>query len=181
MAEPSGHEIRRATPADYSALRHLERRAFTELGSAFYPLPDIECALDHFEGMSLRLIEEGHYFVLTDLQENLLAGGGWSRGELDYIRPEVSAHGENDSGVVRCVYVAPQYARRGLGQKIMRRIEADALSAGLRQLTLTASKTAEMLYLRAGYTPGSYCDVRLPNGHILPLRPMTKSLVSASN
>lgn len=180
MAEPPDYQIRRATAADYPALSNLERRAFTELGSAFYPLQDIECALDHFEGLNLRLIEEGHYFVLTDSEQHLLAAGGWSRGELEYIKSEQSTYGENGTGVVRCVYVSPQYARRGLAQKVLRRIETDALSVGLHWLTLTASKTAEALYLRAGYTPSPYWDVRLPNGHILPLRPMKKNLVSDS-
>jgi len=59
-------------------------------------------------------------------------------------------------------------------------IETNARSAGLRALTLTASKTAEALYLRAGYAPGPYHDVRLPNGHDLPLRPMKRILVPDS-
>lgn len=179
MAKPSGHLIRQATYSDYRALTYLERQAFTELGSAFYPLQDIECALEHFEGLSVRLIEEVYYFVLTDSQENLLAGGGWSRGELEYMTSEAGGQRESDTGVVRCVYVSPKHACRGLAQKVLRRIETDALSAGLRRLTLTASKTAEALYLRAGYSPDPYCDAHLPNGHILPLRPMKKNLVSA--
>jgi GNAT superfamily N-acetyltransferase len=179
MAETLGYLVRQATPLDYEALTRLERQAFTELGSAFYALQDIECALEHFEGLSLRLIEEGHYFVMTDFQENLIAGGGWSRAELEYIASAAGDHGKNDTGVVRCVYVSPQHARRGLAQKVLRFLETDALSAGVRRLTLTASKTAEALYLRAGYTPDPYYDVRLPNGRILLLRPMQKNLISA--
>ena len=173
MIEPSGHRIRQATTGDFPALMDLERRSFTELGPAFYPLEDIECALDHFQGLSLQL----HYFVLTGNQENLLAAGGWSRGEIEYIMAENNMDGEPYSAVVRCLYVCPQHARRGLAQKVLRWIESDALSKGMRSLTLTASKTAEALYLRAGYEPAPYCNVPLPNGHVLPLRPMKKKLV----
>jgi GNAT superfamily N-acetyltransferase len=178
MGNPLCHQIRQATPEDYFALSHIERRAFIELGSAFYPLEDIKCALEHFEGLSLSLIEEGHYFVLTDTEGNILAGGGWSRGELEYIPVEDSARGKNLTGVIRCVYVCPKHARRGLAQKVLHCIESDALAAGLSQLTLTASKTAEALYVRAGYVLGAYRNVFLPNGHDLSLRQMKKTLVS---
>ncbi|MGB8817410.1 MAG: GNAT family N-acetyltransferase [Rhizobiaceae bacterium] len=177
MADPLCHQIRKAAPPDYQALSRIERRAFIELGSAFYPLEDIKCALDHFEGLSLSLIEEGHYFVLTDTEGNILAGGGWSRGELEYMPVEGGARGEDLTGVVRCVYVCPEHARRGLAQEVLRCIETDALAAGISQLTLTASKTAEALYARAGYALGPYCNVFLPNGHDLPLRQMRKNLV----
>ena len=174
---PLCHHIRQATTSDYEALVDLERRAFIELGAAFYPLEDIECALNHFEGLSLSLIKEGHYFVLTDVQERILAAGGWTLSELEYI-PSGNDVSAGQAGVVRCIYVAPQYARMGFAQKMLHCIEMDARSVDICQLTLTASKTAEALYLRAGYLPGPYHNVRLPNGHDLPLRSMKKTLAS---
>ncbi len=172
---PAFRPIRRARSDEFEALAALERAAFTIHGTAFYPLADIECALEHFEGLQRRLIEEGHYFVIETETGTLAASGGWSRSELEYLQAS-PAPDRGKTGVVRCVFVAPPFAGLGLARDVMRHVEVDAMSTGMAQLTLTASKTAEALYRKAGYSADTPLYIRLPNGSDLPLFPMRKQL-----
>lgn len=75
--------------------------------------------------------------------------------------------------------IACEIAASRLPPALLSALEKDARLCGIRQLTLTASKTAEKLYRRAGYLAEPYKDVHLPNGGIMSLCPMKKELVVA--
>ena len=53
---------------------------------------------------------------------------------------------------VIAVYVHPSAGRRGVGARLLRRLESLAIEHGSRELHLDASLNAEVFYLRHGYT-----------------------------
>jgi GNAT superfamily N-acetyltransferase len=165
---------------DFRELSALERAAFTRIGSRFYPLEDIEVALDTLDGLTPALIEEEHYFVLVRTGGSIIASGGWSRAAPDYgahyAAPDAPSRVPGAEAIVRCVYVHPDHERRGHAKRIMQRIEEDALSHDVGRLSLTSSRTALPLYRSLGYAEGPVHTVRLPNGRGLDLQDMHKAL-----
>jgi GNAT superfamily N-acetyltransferase len=180
-APSSEPACRRATLADLSELRALERAAFTQIGSRFYPLADIEVALDTLEGLTAALIEQGRYFVLQQGAGPILASGGWSRAVPDYqARYASCAQAPGRTGgeaTVRCVYVRPDHERRGFASRIVRWVEADARSHGIHTLRLSSSRTALSLYRALGYSEVADHAIQLHNGRSIALTEMRKALV----
>lgn len=56
-----------------------------------------------------------------------------------------------DGAVVRSVFVAPARQGQGIGRQLLVELERQALGAGLTQLTVPASITAEGFYARLGF------------------------------
>jgi len=73
-------------------------------------------------------------------------------GALGLVR-EARLKGRHNADVV-AMYVKPEYARRGVGGKLLRHAIASARDAGIEQLTLTVTQTnhaARQLYAAAGF------------------------------
>ncbi|NRP88480.1 hypothetical protein GFPCMMHI_04402 [Ensifer adhaerens] len=183
-ATHTGHICRLATSADFSELTILERSAFTRIGSRFYPLADVEIALDTLQGLTLSLIQEGHYFVLVNKENAILASGGWSRAVPDYRShysdPNPDKPMLENLATVRCVYVHPDHERRGYAKKIMQRIEKDARNHNVSGLALSSSRTALALYRSLDYIGGAVHMVNLPNGRGIELHEMYKTLLTSN-
>lgn len=170
---------RRATACDVPALLDLQDSAFTEIGGAYYPMASIRHALDTVTMLSEDLVAEGHYFVLEQPGGPIAAAGGWSQARPGYA----TALPEADSipaaqAIVRCVYVHPGFARRGLGTVIMERIEADARAHGIRLLTLTSTLPGLPLYRRMGYAHHGPELAEIGRGLSLEVHRMSKPLAA---
>jgi ribosomal protein S18 acetylase RimI-like enzyme len=66
---------------------------------------------------------------------------------------EARLKGRHKADVV-AMYVKPEYARRGIGRKLLRHVIASAREEGIEQLTLTVTQTnhaARRLYAAAGF------------------------------
>lgn len=61
----------------------------------------------------------------------------------------------------------------------MRFVEADALAAGQRRLTLAATLSGAPLYRRLGYAETGAAELTLPGGVAFPLLDMAKALTPA--
>lgn len=170
---------RRATVRDVPALLDLQDSAFTEIGGAHYPMASIRHALNTVTMLSADLIAEGNYFVLEQPGGSIAAGGGWSQVRPGYA----TALAEPDSmpatqAIVRCVYVNPDFARRGLGRAVMDHIEADARAHGIRCLTLTSTLPGLPLYRRMGYTHHGPETADIGQGLSLEVHRMSKCIAS---
>jgi GNAT superfamily N-acetyltransferase len=81
-----------------------------------------------------------------------------------------------DEGVIRAVYVDPDYARRGVGRAVVRALEQRAGAAEIATLSLDATRNAVPFYRALGYRSAGTVHHPLPPGLVLECEVMEKSL-----
>jgi GNAT superfamily N-acetyltransferase len=79
-----------------------------------------------------------------------------------------------DSAKIRAFFVHPNWARRGIGSRILAACENAASEAGFGSFELGATLTGERLYSARGYEPIERIEVPLGNGVSLPIIRMSK-------
>jgi GNAT superfamily N-acetyltransferase len=57
------------------------------------------------------------------------------------------------NGTIHLCYVLPGMQRQGVGRALIRRVESEAASLGLRELALPSTGSARHFYERLGFTP----------------------------
>jgi putative acetyltransferase len=77
---------------------------------------------------------------------------------------------------VEAVYVAPGAGRRGIGLKVLRKLEERASAFGLKVLRLNASLNAVPFYEKAGYVAQERSKYRLLTGVEIACVPMVKAI-----
>jgi N-acetylglutamate synthase-like GNAT family acetyltransferase len=176
--------IRRAIPADVRAIEALIGLSVRALQTQDYSQAQIEGALGTVFGVDSALIADGTYFVLEavfDGGEAAIVGcGGWSKRKTLFGADRAS-HREDglldplrDSAKIRAFFVHPDWARRGIGSKILWACESAAIEAGFRSFELGATLTGERLFRAMGYAATERIEVPLANGASLPIIRMSK-------
>ena len=124
--------IRRAVPRDVPALRDMQTRSIRALSLGFYDLHQVEAFLFYVGTVEESVVEERNYFV-AEVGGWLAGSGGWSKASANYL--------ESTRGVpavvrepyiprVRSLFVHPDWARRGVGRRIMAVTENAIRSTG---------------------------------------------------
>ncbi|MCG8436273.1 MAG: GNAT family N-acetyltransferase [Gammaproteobacteria bacterium] len=173
--------IRPAVDGDVPVLQDLIDRSFKVLARGYYSPRQMASALHYVVGLDRRLILDGTYYAAC-LGEEVIACGGWS-----IRRDEIGTHMEwvpasnrrcpgRDPAIIRAVFVAPEYARRGIGAKLVARVEADAAECGFRRAELLATLSGESAYKRYGYQVVKSEDLTLPDGVVVRSTRMSKML-----
>lgn len=174
--------IREATLSDAAALTALIEASVRGLQSHDYTPTQIEGALGHALGLDTQLIRDRTYFVMTpaDALSPAIACGGWSRRATLFG----SDHGPNreaqlldprrDAARIRAIFVHPQWARRGLGSRMLSHCEDAAALEGFRRFEMGSTLTGVPLYTLRGYSAIEQVNVTLPNGEHLPVIRMVK-------
>lgn len=175
--------IRLAVSSDIPALHDLIEQSVRVLQKNDYTSEQIEGALGHALGLDTQLVADGTYFVAEAAGHAALAGcGGWSNRATLFG----SDHGPNrqralldpkqDAAKIRAIFVHPEWARRGLGSLLLEHCEEAARAAGFRKLEMGSTLTGVPLYTLKGYQRCEGIDVPLPNGAVLPVVRMVKTL-----
>ncbi|HLV85293.1 MAG TPA: GNAT family N-acetyltransferase, partial [Devosia sp.] len=133
------------------AIREMQARSMWTLGADFYTRAEIANFMEAFGTMDNAIVIEGHFFIAEDPGGAILASGAWSRVRPGYAAGMSAREPAADIPTVRSVFVDPAIARRGVGSAIMRCVEYDAASHGVRLLGLTATLSGVPLYERLGY------------------------------
>ena len=150
-----------------------------------YTLEQREQALDLVFGVDTQLIEDGTYFVAEARvdQDLVVAGcGGWSKRKTlfgsDHCagREDALLDPQQDAAKIRAFFVHPDWARRGVGSRILEVCEAEAEAAGFRRLEMGATLTGVPLYSARGYVEAEHLEVPLQPGVSLPIVHMVKQL-----
>ncbi|HYJ84931.1 MAG TPA: GNAT family N-acetyltransferase [Pyrinomonadaceae bacterium] len=81
-----------------------------------------------------------------------------------------------NSAEVEAVFVSPKAGRRGIGLRVLQKLEERARALGLEQIRLNASLNAVPFYKRAGYAGKEESKYRLSTGVEIACIPMVKSL-----
>lgn len=161
-------QLRAATHADVPVLRALIDDSIRHLSISHYTDEQADAALSvAFFGVDTELLEDQSYFLIED-QGRIAACGGWSRrkklfggdgtagNESGYLDPS------RDPAKIRAFFVHPDYARQGLGARLLTHCEAQAQAYGFRAFEMMATLSGEAFYVAHGYQRGDEQEYELP-------------------
>jgi GNAT superfamily N-acetyltransferase len=176
--------IRRAIPADIPAIEALIGLSVRALQTQDYSQTQIEGALGTVFGVDSRLIADGTYLVLEAVSDGgkaaIVGCGGWSKRKTLFGGDRASGREDGlldplrDSAKIRALFVHPDWARRGIGSRILTACEGAASEAGFRSFELGATLTGERLFRARGYAAIDRVEAPLANGASLPVIRMLK-------
>ena len=147
-----------ATEADLPALHALMARAIDQLQSDFLT-PEQVSASRHVMGLDSQLVKDGTY-ILIETEDGTIAGcGGWSYrstlygGDASVVQREPTVlDPATDAARIRAMYTNPDFARQGIGRRIMTLCEDAARAAGFQRTEMMATMAGIPLYRSCGYT-----------------------------
>lgn len=173
--------IRQANANEIPSLKALIELSARGLSLAHYTATQVESALTWVFGVDTQLIEDGTYYVVMD-GDTIAACGGWSRHHKSYGGEQVGRgleallDPEVDAAKIRAFFVHPDYARRGIGRKLLANCEQAARAEGFKSAEMVATLPGQTLYSVCGYTSQEPITIPFPNGECLPCIKMTKLL-----
>jgi GNAT superfamily N-acetyltransferase len=173
--------IRKATLADVPAIEPLIATSARMLGAGDYTAEQIEAALLGVWGVDTEIIRDETYFV-GEVENELVLCGGWSRratlfgGDAYDRRESRLLDPRNDAARIRAFFVHPNWARRGLGSRLLALCEREARAAGFVVAELVATLPGERLYARHGYAATGRRSDTLPGGVSIDSVPMRRTL-----
>jgi N-acetylglutamate synthase-like GNAT family acetyltransferase len=176
--------LRLATTADIPALHQLIETSVRTLQRNDYRPEQIEGALGTVLGLDTQLVADGTYFIAearAACARQLAGCGGWSKRKTLFgsdhaqVREPELLDPKTDAAKIRAFFIHPDFARRGIGTRILEACESAARSAGFSRFEMGATLTGVPLYLARGYQILDRIEVPLRNGHTLPVVRMYKS------
>jgi GNAT superfamily N-acetyltransferase len=181
---PVAIEIRTATPEDIAAMTRLIDASVRGLQQSEHTAAQIDASIGSAFGVDRQLIADKTYFVATPSGDpaDLICCGGWSyRSTLcgsDTLsdRDPTSLDPAHDFARIRAIFVHPQWARQGLGSRILAHCEAAAQVAGFTRFEMGSTLTGVPLYALKGYVEHGRFNIPLPNGEVLEIVRMKKTL-----
>ena len=173
--------IRLATAEDVPALKDLIPVSARALSRGFYTDAETEGAIRHVFGPDSRLIADGTYFIAEE--DGVIAGcGGWSRRRTLYGGDQTKSGEEplldpaREPAKVRAFFVHPDFARRGVGSRILEACLSAARSAGFRRVELAATLPGVPFYAARGFVERERLSAPMPDGRGLPIVRMERAL-----
>jgi N-acetylglutamate synthase-like GNAT family acetyltransferase len=181
---PNVISLRLARSADEPALHALIETSVRVLQKNDYTPEQIDGALGTLLGLDTQLVADGTYFVAeakAACARIIVGCGGWSHRKTLFgsdhapIRQNEFLNPATDAAKIRAFFIHPDWARRGLGSKILQACESAARAAGFSRFEMGATLTGVPLYLARGYHIVERIEVPLRNGAALPIVRMAKS------
>src|SRR5664279_3853116 len=148
--------MRAATPSDVTGIAAVMRESLLSLGRSAYDERQIASALLYIARPDEQLIDDGTYFVATEA-EDIVGCGGWSRRRKVYSGSAASGDESalidpaTEPARIRAMFVRPEWARRGIGRRLLQYSEERAAAEGFRNFQLVAMHSAGGIYEAAGY------------------------------
>jgi GNAT superfamily N-acetyltransferase len=180
MTEPLSFSHRLATRADAEELRALMMLAIRQLLGPYLDHERVEASFE-IMGLDTQLIDDDTYYVIE--HENRIVGcGGWSRRATLFGSDGASGRDarlldpKSEPARVRAMYTHPDFARRGIGRRVLSLCEAAAAAEGFRWLELVATVAGEPLYAACGFSVLERIDVPTSRGVAVPCARMGKPL-----
>jgi GNAT superfamily N-acetyltransferase len=171
-----------AEAGDILGLHALIERSVRGLQAGDYSAEQMDGALGTYLGVDTQLIADGTYLAVEDADGLLIACGGWSRRKTLFgadrrpDRDESLLDAKTDAAKIRAFFVHPEWARRGIGSRILELCEEAARAEGFTRFEMGATLTGMPLYRRWGYTELERIELPLANGASLPIVRMTKAV-----
>ena len=175
-------QIRLAKMNEVAQLELLIAASVRNLSADYYSPQQIESALLHVFGIDTQLILDGTYFV-AEIENKIVGCGGWSKRKTLFGGDQAKLNEDNlldpktDAARIRAFFIHPEFARRGIGTKIINMCENAAKIAGFSQLELGATLSGVPLYEASGYHIIEEFTHQLKDGTEFPLVRMGKEIV----
>jgi GNAT superfamily N-acetyltransferase len=172
---------RLATLEDVATLQNLIASSVRGLSINYYTEEQIESSIKHIFGIDTQLIEDGTYYVIQS-GDIIVACGGWSKRNTLYGGDQFKEVADPlldpaiDAARIRAFFVHPDWARQGLGRKMIVLCEETAKQFGFKSFELGSTLPGEPLYSAMGYHPTERVDVLLADSTYLPIIKMTKTV-----
>jgi GNAT superfamily N-acetyltransferase len=172
-------KLRLAVPSDIPALTGLIAASVRVLQAADYSEAQREGALRSVFGVDTQLIADETYFV-AEMDGIAVACGGWSKRKTLFGADHCAGREDSlldplkDAAKIRAFFVHPEWARRGIGTKVLEACESAAGAAGFTRFEMGATLTGVALYKARGYREVERIGVPLENGEFLPIVRMEK-------
>ena len=173
--------IRTATMEDIPALQKLIPESARGLSQGYYTPQQIESAIKYIFGVDTQLIADKTYYV-AEAEGQVVGCGGWSKRKTLYGGDQMKAEQDPlldpsvDAGRIRAFFIDPDWARRGIGRRIIAACEDAAKADGFTSMELGATLPGEPLYAALGYEVTDRFDIPMADGTTLPCAHMKKQL-----
>jgi GNAT superfamily N-acetyltransferase len=180
---PTSYTIRRAEESETNLIAYLRLASLISLEMPGRPLAAIRALMDGLPDIDPHHLATGRYLV-ADHGGDLIGGAGWSvlplsfRGErlLDQRGDRAGLMLDPGAVLVRGFFLDPDLGRRGVGARLLARIEADAARMGYDTAELVIPATSEAFYRSLGFRPIARLSLGLDGDARLPLLQMRKPL-----
>lgn len=172
--------LRLAIAQDIPALRALIDASVRTLQAGDYSAEQLAGALGTVLGVDSQLIADGTYFVVESEAGQLAGCGGWSKRRTLFGSDRAAAREDDlldprvDAAKIRAFFVHPDFARQGIGTRLLEACEQAACQAGFRRFEMGSTLTGVNLYRLRGYTVIERIEVPLANGASYPVVRMAK-------
>jgi GNAT superfamily N-acetyltransferase len=172
-------KLRPAVPADVPVLTALIAASVRILQAEDYSATQRESALVSVFGVDTQLIADGTYFA-AEVDGTIVACGGWSKRKTLFGADHCAGREDElldpakDAAKIRAFFVHPEWARRGIGTRVLEACESAARAAGFQRFEMGATLTGVALYKARGYREVERIGVPLENGELLPIVRMEK-------
>lgn len=161
-------KIRKAVFADQNEIEKLIADSVRGLSREDYNERQIELSIKTVFGVDTELISDGTYFVAETENGEIAGCGGWSKRKTLYgasvyshSRDSELLNPETDSAKIRAFFIRPDFARKGIGTKILEKCEAEAKAHGFKSAEMMATLPGVKLYAVRGYTGDEKVSVPL--------------------
>jgi GNAT superfamily N-acetyltransferase len=173
--------LRLASMEDVPVLTELIAESVRILQAGDYTESQREGALASVFGVDTQLIADGTYFV-AEVEGTIVACGGWSKRKTlfgaDHCagREDALLDPSKDAAKIRAFFVHPEWARQGIGTRVLEACESAAAAAGFKRFEMGATLTGVGLYKARGYREVEEIGVQLENGEVLRVVRMEKGI-----
>lgn len=169
---------RLATLDDVDELSALMTVSIRRLIGAYLDAARVEASYE-IMGLDTQLIEDGTYFAVQ-CGDRIVGCGGWSRratmfgGDHAGGRSARLLDPATEAARIRAMYTHPDFARRGVGTRVLAACEAAAGSEGFSMLELVATVAGEPLYAANGFVLVERIEVPTSRGVTVPCARMRR-------
>jgi GNAT superfamily N-acetyltransferase len=183
MPDATPEEIgapRLATLDDVDELSTLMKASIRHLVGAYLDAARVEASYE-IMGLDTQLIEDGTYFAVR-CGDRIAGCGGWSRratmfgGDHSGGRSTRLLDPASEPARVRAMCTHPDFARRGIGTRVLAACEAAAAREGFTTLELVATVAGEPLYAANGFVLVERIEVPTTRGVTVPCARMRRPL-----
>lgn len=174
--------IRVALMNDVPALKELIPKSARELSKDYYTPKQIDSAIKYIFGVDTQLISDKTYYV-AEAEGQIVGCGGWSKRKTMFGGDQMKAEQDpmldptQDAGRIRAFFIHPQWARKGIGRRIIQACEDAAKADGFTRMELVSTMPGEPLYAAMGYEITNKFDQPMTDGTSLSLAHMKKQLI----